>query len=46
MKKVLTLVFDGFGLRDEVEGNAIKAADMSCFNAFWENNPHAILGST
>ena len=46
MKKVLTLVFDGFGMRDEEEGNAIKAADMSCFKTFWETYPHAILGAS
>lgn len=43
MKKVLTIVFDGFGLRDEENGNAIKAANMHTFNAFYEKNPHSEL---
>ena len=46
MKKILTIVFDGFGYRDEVKGNAIKAANMHVFNKFWDEHPHAILGAS
>ena len=28
MKKILTLIIDGFGVREEEEGNAIKRAKM------------------
>lgn len=43
MKKILTIIFDGFGIREEEKGNAIKAAAMKTFNAFWENYPHTLL---
>ncbi len=43
MKKVLTVIFDGFGMRDEVEGNAVKAAKMHNFEEFYANNPHTTL---
>ena len=33
MKKILTIILDGFGYREETEGNAIKAANMANFNA-------------
>ncbi|MBR1416893.1 MAG: 2,3-bisphosphoglycerate-independent phosphoglycerate mutase [Bacilli bacterium] len=43
MKKVLLIVLDGFGIRDEVKGNAIKNADMPNFNSLWEKYPHSLL---
>ncbi|MBE6156646.1 MAG: 2,3-bisphosphoglycerate-independent phosphoglycerate mutase [Firmicutes bacterium] len=43
MKKILTIILDGFGMRDEVYGNAIKDADMTCFNQLWEEYPHSLL---
>lgn len=43
MKKILTIVFDGFGMRDEVNGNAVKAAKMHNFEEFYEKYPHAKL---
>ena len=43
MKKILTLVFDGFGMRDDENGNAVKAASMHNFEKFWENYPHTTL---
>ena len=43
MKKILTLIFDGFGMREDVNGNAIKAAKMHTFEEFWNNNPHTTL---
>ena len=43
MKKVLTIVFDGFGMREETNGNAIKAANMHNFEKFWNSNPHTTL---
>lgn len=46
MKKLLTIIFDGFGIREEENGNAIKAADMSHFNYLWDNYPHALLGAS
>ena len=43
MKKILTIILDGFGLREESYGNAIKEANMTCFNKLWEEYPHSIL---
>ncbi len=43
MKKILTIIFDGFGIRKDEEGNAVKAADMRNFNAMWDEYPHALL---
>ena len=43
MKKILTIILDGFGLRDEEKGNAIKAADMKTFKRLWDEYPHSSL---
>ncbi len=43
MRKVLTVVLDGFGYREEEYGNAIKLADTKNFNRLWERFPHTTL---
>ena len=43
MKKVLTIILDGFGYREEEHGNAIKMANMENFNKLWEQYPHTTL---
>lgn len=43
MKKILTIVLDGFGIREDAHGNAIKEADMSCFQKIWDEYPHSLL---
>ena len=43
MKKILLLIMDGFGYREETHGNAIKDANMETFNKLWEKYPHSIL---
>ena len=43
MKKILTIIFDGFGYREEEKGNAIKQAKMNNFNRIWNEYPHALL---
>lgn len=43
MKKILTIILDGFGYREEEYGNAIKAAQMNVFNKLWEEYPHSLL---
>lgn len=43
MKKVLTIIIDGFGIREEQNGNAISEANMSCFNKLWKEYPHSLL---
>ena len=46
MKKILTIILDGFGMRDEEHGNAIKAAEMNCFNELWNKYPHSLLDAS
>ena len=43
MKKVLTLILDGYGYRDEIKGNAIWAANPNNFKSFFQKYPHALL---
>lgn len=43
MKKILMIILDGFGYREEEHGNAIKRANMKTFNRLWDNFPHSIL---
>ena len=46
MKKILTIILDGFGIREEENGNAIKQAHMNNFNELWSKYPHALLGAS
>ena len=43
MKKILTIIFDGFGIREEELGNAIKVAKMNNFNNLLKEYPHTLL---
>ena len=43
MKKILTIILDGFGYREEEKGNAILAAHMKAFTELWNKYPHALL---
>ena len=43
MRKILTVVLDGFGYREEEYGNAIKMADTKNFDKLWETYPHTTL---
>ena len=43
MKKILMIILDGFGMRDEEKGNAIKQANMEYFNSLWATYPHCLL---
>jgi len=43
MKKILMIILDGFGHREETHGNAIIDAKMDYYNSLWENYPHSIL---
>jgi len=43
MKKVILCILDGFGLSDEVEGNAVKIARHPNFDYLWNNYPHSKL---
>lgn len=43
MKKVLTIILDGFGMREDSYGNAIKNAGMNNFINIWNRYPHCLL---
>ncbi|MBO4600716.1 MAG: 2,3-bisphosphoglycerate-independent phosphoglycerate mutase [Bacilli bacterium] len=43
MKKILTIILDGFGYREEEEGNAIKAARMKNYDKIWNTYPHTTI---
>ncbi len=43
MKKILTIILDGFGFRNEKYGNAIQDANPQNFNHLWERYPHSLL---
>ncbi len=43
MRKILTVVLDGFGYREEEYGNAIKMADTKNFDKLWDLYPHTTL---
>lgn len=43
MKKVLTIILDGFGYREDEKGNAIKLAKLTNFENLWQNYPHSLL---
>ena len=43
MKPVILTILDGYGLREEEKGNAIKCANNKVFNYLWDNYPHTTL---
>lgn len=43
MKKILTVVLDGFGWSDNTLGNAVKMAPPTHFLELWNNYPHTTL---
>ncbi len=43
MKKILMVILDGFGIRDDEAGNAIKSANMQNFENLWSEYPHSKL---
>lgn len=43
MKPVLLTIIDGFGLREETKGNAVKLANKPNFDYLWHNYPHTTL---
>ncbi len=46
MKKILTIILDGFGMREDMYGNAVKMAGMNNFINIWNNYPHCLLKSS
>lgn len=43
MKKILTVILDGYGIREEEAGNAVKLADTPNFDRIWNTYPHTTL---
>lgn len=39
----MLMVLDGWGMRDEAEGNALKLASLPTFNRLWETYPHTAI---
>ena len=43
MKKIIMIVLDGFGMRQEKHGNAVLNSNIRNFINLWENYPHCLL---
>jgi len=43
MKPILLTIIDGFGIREEVKGNAVKLASKPNLDMLWNNYPHSKL---
>ena len=43
MRKIITVILDGFGYREEEYGNAIKMADTKNFDRLWNKYTHTTL---
>lgn len=43
MKPIVLAILDGYGIREEEYGNAIKLANNKVFNELWSNYPHTTL---
>lgn len=46
MKPIVLTILDGFGLREEKHGNAIKQASLPTFDYLWEKYPHSELAAS
>ena len=46
MKKILTIILDGFGLSEESHGNALMEADPKNFYELWKKYPHSTLAAS
>ena len=42
-KPIVLTILDGYGLREETHGNAVKLANNEIFNLLWDNYPHTEL---
>src|SRR3970040_2137476 len=46
LKQVVLVVIDGFGYREEREGNAIALAHAPTWNRLWERYPRTLLDAS
>ena len=42
-KPIVLMILDGYGLREETQGNAVKLADNKVFTELWNTYPHTTL---
>ena len=42
-KPVALIILDGFGLRDDVTGNAVAQAKKPNYDRYWSTYPHTTL---
>lgn len=42
-KPTILCILDGYGIREEVHGNAVKQASTPTFDYLWNNYPHSLL---
>ncbi|ADL50493.1 2,3-bisphosphoglycerate-independent phosphoglycerate mutase [Clostridium cellulovorans] len=45
-KPTMLMIWDGFGITDKVDGNAVAAANKPNFDKYWGNYPHTTLGAS
>lgn len=43
MKKIVTVIINGLGYSEEINGNLVKSAKMNIFDNLWNTYPHALL---
>jgi 2,3-bisphosphoglycerate-independent phosphoglycerate mutase len=46
MKKALLIIMDGWGWRDELDGNAVKLARTPNVDALWKDYPHTLINGS
>lgn len=46
MKKVILVILDGFGCREEIKGNAVALANKNNFDKLWSQYPHTELSAS
>ncbi len=46
MKKIITIILDGFGYSEDVKGNAVIEAEMNTYNSLWKDYPHTLLDAS
>ncbi len=46
MKKILTIILDGFGISEDIVGNAVKEADLKNFAELYKEYPHTLLDAS
>jgi len=45
-KPTVLIVLDGFGYREDTEGNAIAAADTPNWDRYWKDEPHMVISGS